>query len=94
MKINQQALGNACPVCRKTITQDSIDLLSMIKKENAKASAKKAKLNGTKLGPKVKWDVAEAVSMRKKHKTLTYIAKVFSISRQTVSRKFKQMGIK
>lgn len=95
MKINQAALGKPCEKCRRTITQDVIDLIVGLKKQNAINSSIRAKINGHKLGRKAKpIDWQKAKELREKYYSFSRIGKELGINRLLISRGFKKRGWK
>lgn len=78
--------GDACPRCKRIITQEIVDMLRKSKSDNAKASLAKAKANGSKIGrPKIR-DDAKINELRCKGFTIREIAHALKISSAAVQR--------
>ena len=91
MKLNQDALGKPCDRCRQLITQETIDAFE---KSKAVRVARIKSMTGPGVGRPVSINWALVKELRQKYWTQIRIAKHLKISRQSVCRGLKRMGVK
>ena len=81
----------SCNYCRRPFTNEELEIKRLAKIENARASARKAKENGTHVGPRQQRDDQKIKELRNKGFTIRQIAAMVGFSASTVQNALNYM---